>query len=114
MRRTSLVALGVLLGVAILSAVLYFFWLDWTYAHAFSVMVVGSSEADIRKLAGSPSYVTDGTRWVEPRFPKDESQLVKGCVKELWYAMPWPIPQRYSYCFDKSGALVHKYNWVSW
>jgi hypothetical protein len=51
---------------------------------------------------------------VEPRFPKDESQLVKGCVKELWYAMPWPIPQRYSYCFDKNGALIHKYNWVSW
>ena len=65
-------------------------------------------------LFRSPSYVTDGTRWVEPRFPKTDAQLNKGCVKELWYAMPWPIPQRYSYCFDKSGTLVDKYNWVSW
>ena len=112
MRRASLTVLGVL-GVAVLSALVYFFWLDSSYTHAFNAIVIGGSEADLRKLAGSPSYVTDGTRWVEPQFPKTESQLVKGCVKELWYAMPWPIPQRYSYCFDKSGALLDKYNWVS-
>jgi len=113
MRRTGLVALGVV-GVATLSAVLYFFWLDSIHTHAFDAMAVGDSEANLRRLAGSPSYVTDGTRWVEPQFPKADSQLVKGCVRELWYAAPWPIPQRYSYCFDKNGSLIHKYNWVSW
>ena len=48
MRRTSLVTLGVL-GVAMLSAVLYlayFFWLDATYTHAFDVVAMGSSEAE--------------------------------------------------------------------
>jgi hypothetical protein len=48
MRRTSLVTLGVL-GVAMLSAVLYlayFFWLDATYTHAFNVVAMGSSEAE--------------------------------------------------------------------
>ena len=77
---------------------------------------VSGSEAKLRRLASLPSYVTDGTRWGEPRFPKTESQLAKGkgCVRELRYAMPWPTPQRYSYCFDKSGSLVDKYNWVSW
>ena len=113
MRRTGLVALGVV-GVATLSAVLYFFWLDSIHTHAFDAMAVGDSEANLRRLAGSPSYVTDGTRWVEPQFPKADAQLVKGCVRELWYAAPWPIPQRYSYCFDKNGSLIHKYNWVSW
>ena len=60
--------------------------------------------AKLRRLAGLPSYVTDGTRWAESRFPKTESQLAKGCVRELRYAMPWPTPQRYSYCFDKSRS----------
>ena len=113
MRRTSLAVSGIV-GAVALPAVVYVFWLDSSYTHAFDVMAIGGSEADLRKLAGSPSYVTDGTRWVEPQFPKAEAQLVKRCVKELWYAMPWPIPQRYAYCFDKSGVLLDKYNWMSW
>jgi hypothetical protein len=113
MRRTSFAVFGVV-GAATLSAVVYVFWLDSSYTLAFDVMAIWGSEADLRKRAGSPSYVTDGTRWVEPQFPKAEAQRVTGWVTELWYAMPWPIPQRSPYCFAKSGVLLDKYNWVSW
>jgi hypothetical protein len=95
-------------------ALAYNYWLGSKYGDAYSTVSLGASEMDVRKIAGEPSWVTDGTRWVEPQHAKDASELVPGCVKELWYAMPWPQPVRFSFCFDKSGALVHKYSWVSW
>ena len=105
------VALAVALVVLALA---YNYWLGSKYGDAYSTVSLGASEMDVRRIAGEPSWVTDGTRWVEPQHAKDASELVPGCVKELWYAMPWPQPVRFSFCFDKSGALVHKYNRVSW
>lgn len=84
------------------------------YGGAYASVPLGGTEADVRRIAGEPSWVTDGTRGVEPEHPKSASELVPGCVKELWYAMPWPQPLRFSFCFDKAGVLVDKYNWMSW
>ena len=95
-------------------ALAYNQWLYSKYRDAYVTVELGGAETDVRRIAGEPSWVTDGTRWVEPGYAKDASELVPGCVKELWYAMPWPQPLRFSFCFDKGGALVHKYNWVSW
>ncbi len=104
--------IGVLLPVL---TVVYVFWLGSKYGDAYEQALVGSTtEARVRELAGSPSYVTDGTRWLEPKYVKTADQLVRGCVNELWYAMPWPLLQRFSFCFDRDGLLVDKYNWVSW
>lgn len=82
----------------------YLFWLDAKYRDAYAQAAIGSTtEASVRKLAGSPSRVTDATT----------DHLVPTCVKELWYAMPRPLPLQYSFCFDRNDVLVHKYNWVS-
>jgi hypothetical protein len=120
-RRRSTAALGAVIkfiastavGLAVLTLA-YNQWLHSKYREAYGSVPLGAAEVEVTTIAGEPSWVTDGTRWVEPGSAKDASELVPGCVKELWYAMPWPQPLRYSFCFDTNGALVHKYNWVSW
>jgi hypothetical protein len=85
-------------------ALVYVFWLDSKYRDAYRQGAIGSTtEAVVRELAGTPSYVTDGAA----------GHVVPGCVKELWYGMPWPLPLQFSFCFDRNGVLLHKYNWVS-
>ncbi len=76
---------------------------------------LGSSYNDVIKIAGSPSYETDGSRWVEPQYTKTKSQMVEGCIKELWYEA-WPsfIPEKYAFCFDSNNILVGKVFWKSW
>jgi hypothetical protein len=107
-KRTALIAVPIV-------ALAYVYWLDWKHGAAYEEVLVGSTtEAVVRELAGTPSYVTDGTRWVEPKYVKAADQLGPGCVKELWAAKPWPMPQRLSFCFDRDGVLLHKYNWESW
>ena len=99
----------------VVAVVVAYVWsLQSRYGDAFERTSLGATEADLRTAAGSPSYETNGTRSVEPGYAKPPDQHVPGCVKELWYAMPWPMPHRFSYCFDQHGVLVHKYNWVSW
>ena len=84
-------------------------------AHAFESLDLGSERDSVVAVAGDPSYITDGTRWVEPAYPRAESELVPGCVEELWYERSLPlVPSKWSYCFSEDGRLVHKYHWVSW
>jgi hypothetical protein len=98
-KRIALI--GVLVPILTLT---YVSWLDFKYGRAYEQAVIGSTtDAVVRELAGTPSYVTDGATGHD----------VPGCVKELWYAMPWPLPLQFSFCFDRNGALIHKYNWVS-
>jgi hypothetical protein len=83
------------------------------YERAFKLVAVGATESALLQAAGPPSYVTDGTRWVEPTSPKDPGQLVQGCVRELWYDYPWLV-RKDAYCFSGQGVLLEKYNWSSW
>ena len=88
---------------------------DRRQAEVFASTKIGSSKAALEAKAGLPTYVTDGTRWVEPDYEKSPDQLVPGCVEEYWYDS-WVIliPSRWSYCFDNRGLLVDKYHWFSW
>jgi hypothetical protein len=88
---------------------------DRKHAAIFDSTEIGSSKTDLEARAGLPTYKTDGTRWVEPQHEKSADQLVPGCVEEYWYHS-WVvfIPSRWAYCFDKNGAIVGKYHWVSW
>ncbi len=104
--------IAIFVTVAIVVAVVYVFWLDSKYVRAFERTALGSTENELRAVAGAPSWVTDGTRWVGGEYPKSADELVPGCVKELWYRT-LPL-RRFSYCFDQNGILLHKYNWVSW
>jgi len=121
-RGRSTAALGAVIKfialIAVAAPVLvaaYVLWLGSRYDNAYEAASLGlATEANVRDVAGDPSYITDGTRWVEPAYAKTADELVPGCVKELWYAMPWPLPHRTSFCFDRNGVLIHKYNWVSW
>jgi len=106
--------IAIFISGAIVVGVAYVWWLSSRYGSAFERTAVGAAEGDLRAVAGPPSYETDGTRWIEPQHEKSPDQIVPGCVKELWYAMPWPLSQQFSFCFDRNGMLLHKYNWVSW
>jgi hypothetical protein len=97
--------LMLVVGGVVTATFAYSSWLSSKYGAAFEQATLGSSEATVRILAGDPSYITDGTRWVEPRHVRSTS--------ELWYEVPWVV-QKFSFCFDSSGSLIHKYNWVSW
>ncbi len=83
------------------------------YERTFDRLTAGSTEAQLTAEAGMPSYVTDGTRWVEPTSAKTADQLVPGCVKELWYDYPWLV-RKDAYCFSGQGVLLAKYDWTSW
>jgi hypothetical protein len=76
---------------------------------------LGWTREQVEHLAGEPSYVTDGTRWVDPAYARSGSELIPGCVTEYWYRS-WVIfiPSRYSYCFNSDGHLIHKFHWFSW
>jgi len=76
---------------------------------------IGSTYAKLLSVAGKPSYVTDGTLWVEPEYKKEDNQIIKGCVKEAWYeSFVKIIPSKYSFCFDANDIMLNKYHWVSW
>ncbi len=103
---TSLVL--VMLGV-------FFFMSHSGASKAMETLPLGSSYEDLLSLAGSPDYETDGTLWVEPKYKKSPDQIIRGCVKEVWYES-WLkfIPSKLSFCFDADNMLVHKYHWSSW
>ena len=106
MKRSVLIGLGI---VAIAAAtVTYRSWLRIRYVGAFERIPAGATETELLRLAGPPSYTTDGT--VDPN---GSPRSIRGCAKELWYDVPWAI-QKLSFCFNTSGALIYKYNWVSW
>ena len=78
-------------------------------------MVVGNAESKLIILAGTPTYTTDGTRWVDLQMPKSVDEIVPGCKREHWYYSGIIlIPSKWSFCFDADDKLVDKYHWVSW
>ena len=84
-------------------------------ALAFESVAIGNAESKLIDVAGAPSYTTDGTRWVEPHWPKSEEQMVPGCKTEYWYYSGiFLVPSKWSFCFDEDDKLVDKYHWVSW
>ena len=112
---------GLLLAttVAVLGALaapfLYQRSFDRKHAAIFDRIGVGSSRQELVEAAGPPAYVTDGTRWVEPRYEKSPSQLVPGCVEEYWYESGVPfLPSRWAYCLDQDGAVLERQHWHSW
>jgi len=109
-----LATIAVLL-TALAAPLLYQQSFDRKHAEIFDRIPVGSSRQDLLHMAGSPSYITDGTRWVEPEYEKSPAQLVPGCVEEYWYDSGIPfIPSRWAYCFDERGVLLDKYHWQLW
>jgi hypothetical protein len=93
----------------------YGFWYDKQQSTADDRIQVGATKDAVLRLAGSPAYITDGTRWVEPAYEKPESARVPGCVLEYWYKPRVAVfPSRWSYCFDAHDHLVDKYHWVLW
>jgi hypothetical protein len=102
-------------GVAAVGTAGYLAWRDEVHARASASLPLASSQDDLLRALGEPSWTTDGTRGVEPGFAKGPSQLVDGCVEELWYDTGAAVmPSRWSYCFDASGSLIQKYHWLSW
>ncbi len=81
---------------------------------AMETLVLGSSYNQLVAIAGEPSYITDGTAWVEPQHKKATEQLVKGCVKEAWYESKLKLPSKYAFCYSVNDKLLHKYHWSSW
>jgi hypothetical protein len=116
--RANLVLLGATLClIAALCTAPFVHHSRWERRHldAHLRVAAGTTRQALEALAGPPSYVTDGTRWVEPGFRKSDAQLVPGCVEELWYHSGIPfIPSRFSYCFSSDGHLLEKVHWVSW
>ena len=82
---------------------------------AIKYLSLGSTYSELIKMAGKPSYETDGSLWVEPEHKKLDNELINGCVKEAWYET-WLsfIPSKYSFCFNDKDRLIHKYHWQSW
>ena len=76
---------------------------------------LGSTYEDLLAIAGTPSYETDGTLWVEPEHKKSPDDIIVGCTREVWYEY-WLkfIPDKFSFCFSSDGILLHKYHWSSW
>lgn len=103
--------------VAVLFVLLVFFlaFIPVGPSTAMINLPIGSSYTELIDLAGSPNYETDGALWVEPEHKKSANQIIKGCVKEVWYEY-WTkfIPSKYSFCFDSNNILLHKYHWSSW
>ncbi len=93
----------------------YWFYFEYRQESAYALMSVGDSRQKLIENAGEPTYVTDGTRWVEPQHKRAESEVIPGCRRELWYRAKYlPIPSKWSYCFDEQERLLQKYHWVSW
>ena len=114
-RLLLLVASLGLVALAVALPLVYQQRYDRRHAAIFEQMSLGSSRAKLEQLAGEPTYITDGTRWVEPEYERPASQVVPGCATEFWFHS-WVtiIPSRWSYCFDDENRLVDKYHWVSW
>jgi len=113
MVKRIVLSLFLLAIVAVASSVAYSSWLGSKYGRAYERVALGATEADVRNLSGSPSQATAGTFPVEPTSTALGYQIFPGCAKALWYSVPLII-QMYSYCFDDTGLLVHKYHWLSW
>ena len=105
--------LGVVLLSCAVSVILYFLWRDGLWSRGFEKLELGMSIETTLSLMGSPSYETDGTRWVEPEYVRASSDLVPGCVRELWY-VSFLHPQRIALCFSSKGVLLRKYPYTSW
>lgn len=103
--------LGLILVLLCLAAMWVMFGRSAT--EAYQNLEVGAAYQELIEIAGTPSYVTDGTRWVEPQYLKGQEQLIPNCTKELWYEH-WLFPSKYSFCFDSLGVLLEKYHWQSW
>lgn len=80
---------------------------------AMKALPLGSTYDELLIMAGKPSYVTNGTLWVEPQYKKSKDQLIDGCIKEAWYES-YVFPGKYSFCFNANGLLIDKYHWQSW
>jgi hypothetical protein len=101
--------------VLFLTPVAYQGWFEWRQGRVLEQVALGSSRAELEARLGAPTYVTDGTRSVEPEYPRGWDELIPGCVVEDWYHSRLTfIASRYSYCFDASDRLVHKYHWLLW
>ena len=109
-----------LLFALLLVGVILWFWIRFQafenrLTHAFEVIDVGASEEVLVGVAGDPSYITDGTLWVDPAFPKDDAELVDGCAKEYWYTAGVVFfPAKWSFCYNDAGELIAKNQWLSW
>jgi len=106
---------GITLAVLIAYPLIRAWLFERRQAQAFAALELGESRDLVVKLAGEPTYTTDGTRWVEPEHPRSQSELIPGCIEEFWYYNGIPyLPSKWSYCFAENGLLVHKYHWVLW
>jgi hypothetical protein len=110
-RGARLIALAMMLVSA--TSVGYLIWVDGRWADGYAKLEIGDTVDHSILLMGSPSYETDGTRWVEPEFARSERDLIPDCVRELWY-VSFLHPQRIALCFNSDGRLVHKYPYRSW
>lgn len=106
------------IGISILLLLLLFFLITLNKSSvnkAFVGLSVGSHYNDLLKVAGKPSYITDGTLWVEPEHKKTQDQIIENCIKEAWYETGFYFfPSKYSFCYDLNNTLLHKYHWSSW
>jgi len=77
----------------------------------FEGSVIGlSRKQDQMVFAGSPDRITSAGTFFDGT-PQDSPH--PDCSEIHWFELPFAI-QMYSYCYNESDLLVHKYNWVSW
>jgi hypothetical protein len=108
-RRTRIP--GLLIVVSVVGYCVFIQWREYRLITGFNQIDTGSSLREVRRQMGRPERETDGTMWVYGGN-KLPSELVPGCVRELWYVCFW-VPSRYALCFDANEKLISKYNYVS-
>ena len=84
----------------------------YRYETQYPQIDIGTSEARVFALLGSPKRITNcGTIFGSPRgkaYPP-----VAGCVQEYWYHSFY-FPEAWQYGFDKDRKLIYKYHWISY
>jgi len=106
--------INITLSAAVIGAALYMVFSP-SPGKAMEKVSAGSTYKELLSIAGTPSYETDGTLWVEPEYKKSKDQIIKGCVREVWYeSFLNLIPSKYAFCFDVNNVLLNKYHWSSW
>ena len=105
---------AIALVVAVIGVAL-FMVLSTSPGKAMENVSLGSTYKELLAIAGTPSYETDGTLWVEPHHKITNEQIIEGCVREVWYeSFLNLLPSKYAFCFDSNNILLNKYHWASW
>jgi hypothetical protein len=114
-RHCSLVGLAGALVLSVLALAAYWYIYAVNQTEAYDQAQLGMRLEQVIELTGQPRYTTDGSRWVEPQYSRAAPDETPGCSHELWY-QAWAslFPLKWSYCFNSSGELIHKYHWASW